>query len=87
MSSSAAHQKAAAAAPADEEEAGEQGPFPIEQLQVRFARCTPISPLSHSQSIDPLLLCSPAHGIKNGAFPVVERGMLQNAATANVYCP
>ncbi|XP_051185417.1 DNA repair protein RAD51 homolog B isoform X1 [Lolium perenne] len=33
MSSSAAHQKAAAAAPADEEEAGEVGPFPIEQLQ------------------------------------------------------
>ncbi|KAM0872223.1 hypothetical protein ACQ4PT_038858 [Festuca glaucescens] len=33
MSSSAAHQKAAAAAPADEEEAGELGPFPIDQLQ------------------------------------------------------
>ncbi|CAM0949843.1 unnamed protein product [Alopecurus aequalis] len=34
MSSSAtAHQKAAAADPADEEEAGEHGPFPIEQLQ------------------------------------------------------
>uniref|UniRef100_A0A453SFK9 Uncharacterized protein n=1 Tax=Aegilops tauschii subsp. strangulata TaxID=200361 RepID=A0A453SFK9_AEGTS len=36
MSSSAAHQKAAAAAPV-EEEAGEHGPFPIEQLQVRSA--------------------------------------------------
>jgi hypothetical protein len=43
MSSTAAHQTAAA--PPTEEEAPEHGPFPIEQLQVRPLRA-PISPCS-----------------------------------------
>jgi hypothetical protein len=65
LSSSAAHQNAAAAAPADEEEAGEQGPFPIEQLQVRFG-AHPSLPSLLSLSIDPLAPQSTARESRSG---------------------